>query len=105
MDQRLKCKTGYYKTLSGKHRTLFDLNFSNFFFIDSQRNGSKNKNKWDINTLRRFFHRKGNYKENENTNYGIGESIFSNDATDNILISKIYKQLSTAQCQKTNTTI
>ena len=32
MDERPKCKTRYYRTLRGKHRTLSDTNQSKIFF-------------------------------------------------------------------------
>ena len=32
MDQRPECKAKHYKTLRGKHRTLFGISYSNIFF-------------------------------------------------------------------------
>ena len=32
MDQRPECKGKNYETLRGKHRTLFDISYSNIFF-------------------------------------------------------------------------
>ena len=39
------------------------------------------------------MHSKGNHKLNKKTTYGLGENICKNDATNEGLISKIYKQL------------
>ena len=57
MDQRLKCKTGHYKTLRGKHRkTLFDIHHSKIFFDPPPRVIEiKTKiNKWDLMKLKSF---------------------------------------------------
>ena len=95
MDQRLKCKTGHYKTLRGKHRkTLFDINHSKVFFDPSPRVMEiKTKiNEWDLMKLKSF------YTAKETTNKmkrqpSEWEKIFANKSMDKGLISKIYKQL------------
>ena len=44
------------------------------------------------NQTYKLLHSKGKHKQNEKLTYGIGENI-CNDASDNGLISKTYKQL------------
>ena len=46
-------------------------------------------NKWDL-IKQKLWHSKGNYKQNQKTEW---EKVFANEATDKGLISKIYKQL------------
>ena len=45
MNKRPKCKTGYYKTLRGKHRqnTLLHKSQQDLFHLTSKINGNKNK--------------------------------------------------------------
>ena len=45
-------------------------------------------NKWDL-IKQKLWHSKGNYKQNQKTEW---EKVFANEATDKGLISKIYKQ-------------
>ena len=54
MNQRPKCNARQYKTLRGKHRTLFDINHSNIFYdVPSRLMKIKPKiNKWDLVKLK-----------------------------------------------------
>ena len=52
MNQRPMCKARHYKTLRGKHRTVFDINSSNIFFDPSPRVVQVKTNKWDLITLK-----------------------------------------------------
>ena len=56
MDSRPKCKTGHYKTLRGKHRTLFDINHSKIFGDPSPKvmEIKAKENKWDLKKLKSF---------------------------------------------------
>ena len=44
------------------------------------------------NLTYKLLHSKGDNEQNEKTTYGMGKNSW-NDATDKVLISKIYKQL------------
>ena len=54
MNQRPMCKARHYKTLRGKHRTVFDINCSNIFFDPSPRVVQVKTNKWDLIKLKSF---------------------------------------------------
>ena len=96
--------TGYYKTLKGKHRqnTLWHKSQQYLFRSASQSNGNKNKiNKWDLIKLKSFCTAKKNTNKTKRqpTEW---EKIFTNNATDKGLVSKICNQLMWLNIQKTN---
>ena len=83
MDQRPKRKAGHYKTLRGKHRTLFDINCSSNFF-DPPPRVMKIKikiNKWDLTKLKSFFTAKETINKMKRQPREW-EKIFANKATD-----------------------
>ena len=52
---QIKCKTRNHKTPRRKHRTLFDRNCNNIFFICPKAKEAKvNINKWDLIKLKSF---------------------------------------------------
>ena len=61
-------------------------------------------NKWNLIKLKRFCTPKGttNKMKRQPSEY---EKVFANEATDNELISKIYKQLMQVNIKKTNNPI
>ena len=73
---------------------FFDVNHNKIFFnLSSRVMEIKIKlNKWDLIKLKRFFTAKKiiNKVKRQPTEW---EKIFANDATNKVLISKIYKQL------------
>ena len=76
-------------------RILFDVNCSKIFFDPLP----SIINKWDLNKLKSF----GTEKETINKmkrQPSAWEKIFANEATDNRLISKIYKQLTNNPIRK-----
>ena len=90
MDLRPKCKAGYYKTLRGKHRTLFYINHSKIFFdpppivmkIKTRQMGPTETSK--------LLHSKRNHKQDEKIK--MGENICMNqlrrDNVQNIQIAQ-----------------
>ena len=95
----------HYKTLRGKHRTLFDINHKIPF--DPPPSGMKIKtkiNKWDLIKLRSFCTTKEtiNRMKRQPSEW---EKIFAKEATDKGLISKIYKQLMQLNIKETNNPI
>ena len=67
-------------------------------FLDTS---NKNKNKQaHLIKLKRFYTKKGNYKQDENTALRMGENK-ANEITDKGLISKIYTQLIQLNTRKT----
>ena len=54
------------------------------------------------NQTYKLLYSKGNHKENEETNYRVGENI-ANNVTDKSLISKMYKQLTHSIAKKQTT--
>ena len=96
MDQRLKCKAGYYKT-RGKHgRTLFDINHSNVFLDPCSRAIKIKTNKWDLIKLNAFTQQR---KPSTKQKYcpQNGRKIFANEVTNKGFISKIYKHMHSIQ--------
>ena len=89
-----------------KSRTLFDINYSTIFLDPSPREMRiKTKiNKWDLIKLKRFFTAKKiiNKVKRQPTEW---EKIFANDATNKVLISKIYKQLMQLNIKKKKKTL
>ena len=87
-------------------RTLFDINHSKIFFDPSPRVMEiKTKiNKWDLIKLKTFCTEKEtiNKMKRQPSEW---EKIFTNEATDKGLISKIYKQLMQLNIKKTNNPI
>ena len=87
-------------------RTLFDINHSKIFLNTPSRVMKiKTKiNKWNLIKLKRFCTPKGttNKMKRQPSEY---EKVFANEATDNELISKIYKQLMQVNIKKTNNPI
>ena len=55
-----------------------------------QSNTNKNKQQMEPSQSCKLLHSKGNHKQSKKITYRMGENI-SNDATENHLISKIYK--------------
>ena len=94
MDQRPRCKTGYYKTPRGKHRQNTDINCSNVFLDPSPRVMEiKIKiNKWDLIKLTSFRTAKETIHKTKRqpTEW---KKLFADKDTHKRLISKIYKQL------------
>jgi len=58
MDQRSKCKARHYKTLRGKHRTLFDINHSKIFFDPPPKEDKNKINKWNLIKFKSFCKQK-----------------------------------------------
>ena len=94
MDYRPKCKARHYKTRRGKHRTLYDINQSKILFDPPPivMEIKTKINKWDLMKLQSFCTAKETIKKSKRQP-SEWEKIFSNEATDKGLISKIYKQL------------
>ena len=87
-------------------KTLFDINHSKIFFdLPPRVMEIKTKiNKWDLMKIKSF----GTTKETINKmkrQPSEWEKIFANEASDNGLISKIYKQLMQLNIKKTNNPI
>ena len=101
MDSRPKCKARHYKTLRGKHRTLYDINHSKILFDPPPREMEiKTKiNKWDLMKFKSFCKAKETINKTKRQP-SEWEKIFVNEATDKGLISKIYTQLIAAQHHK-----
>ena len=75
-------------------RTLYDINCSNIF-LDPPPRVMKIKtkiNKWDLIKLKSFCTAKETINKTKRQ-HSEWEKIFANEATDKVLISKIYKQL------------
>ena len=75
-----------------------DINLTGFLRSVSQKNRNKSKHKpVGPNPTDKLLHSRGNKKENKRTTYRMGENSVkgckSKDASDNGLISEIYKQL------------
>ena len=106
MDLRPKCKARCYKTLRGKHRTLFDINHSKILFDPPPRVMEiKTKiNKWDLMKLQSFCTAKETINKTKRQP-SEWEKIFVNEATNKGLISKIYEQLMQLNIKKTNNPI
>ena len=104
MDERLKYKTEYYKTLRGKHRpNILDINHSHIFSDSPHRVMTiKTKiNKWDLIKFKMFHTAKEtlNKTKRQPTQW---EKIFANEATNKGWIPKIYKQHLQLNVKKTN---
>ena len=88
-------KTGYHKTLRGKHRrNLSDIKH-NIIFSDPPPRVMKIKpevNKWDLIKPKRFCIAKESINKTKRQ-HTEREKIFTKEATDKGLISKIYEQL------------
>ena len=87
-------------------RTLFDINHSKIFFDPPPRVMEiKTKiNKWDLMKLKSFCTTKETINKTKRQP-SEWEEIFANEATDEALISKIYKQLMLLNINKTNNPI
>jgi len=85
---------------------FFDVNHNKIFFnLSSRVMEIKIKiNKWDLIKLKRFFTAKKiiNKVKRQPTEW---EKIFANDATNKVLISKIYKQLMQLNIKKKKKTL
>ena len=107
MEQRSECKSQNHKTLRktiGKN--LLDINMSDLFLnISPQARKTKAKmNKWDYIKLKSFC--TANDTINRTKRYPtVWENIFVNDRPDKRLTSKIYKELTCLNKQKTNNPI
>ena len=86
--------------------TLFDINYSKLFFDPPPRVMKiKTKiNKWDLTKLKSFCTAKETINKMKRQ-CSEWEKIFSNEATDKGLISKIYKHLMQLNIKKTNSPI
>ena len=86
--------------------TLFDINYSKIFFDPPPRVMKiKTKiNKWDLTKLKSFCTAKETINKMKRQ-CSEWEKIFSNEATDKGLISKIYKHLMQLNIKKTNSPI
>ena len=85
----LTCKTEYYKTPGGKHRILSDINRDNIF-LDPPPTVMEIKakiNNWS--NFKSFCTTKKTIKKSKRQSKGW-EKVFSNDAADMRLVSKIY---------------
>ena len=84
-------------------RTLFVINHSKIFSDPPSREMElKTKiNKWDLTKLKSFCTAKEAINKTKKQPSEL-EKIFANEATDNGLISKIYKQLMQLNIKKTN---
>ena len=87
-------------------RTLYDINHSKLLFDPCPReiDIKTNINKWDLMQLKSFYTAKETIHETKRQP-SEWEKIFANKATDNGLISKIYKQLMKLNMKKTNNPI
>ena len=74
------------------------------FWLLSQNNGNKSKNKWDPPKLKDFCTAKETINKTKRQ-LEDWEKIFANDVTDNGLVSKIYKELVMFNRIKTNNPI
>ena len=84
-------------------RTLYKINHSKIFSDPPSREMElKTKiNKWDLTKLKSFCTAKEAINKTKKQPSEL-EKIFANEATDNGLISKIYKQLMQLNIKKTN---
>ena len=87
-------------------RTLFDINHSKIFFDPPPRvMKMKTKiSKWDLIKLKSFCTTKETINKTKRQP-SEWEKIFTNEATNRVLISKIYKQLMQLNIKKTNNPI
>ena len=87
-------------------RTLFDINHSKIFFDPRPREMEieTKLNKWDLLKLKSFCTAKKTINKTKRQP-SEWEKIFTNEATDKRLISKIYKQLLQLNIKKTNNPI
>ena len=101
-----KCETGHCKTPRGKHRQniLWHKSQQYLFWLLSQKNGNKSKNKWDLPKLKDFCTTKETINKTKRQ-LADWEKIFANDVTENGLVSKIYKELVMFNRIKTNNPI
>ena len=101
-----KCETGHYKTPREKHRQniLWHKSQQYLFWLLSQNNGNKSKNKWDPPKLKDFCTTKETINKTKRQLEDF-EKIFANDVTDNGSVSKIYKELVMFNRIKTNNPI
>ena len=84
-------------------RTLDDINQSNILYDPPPRviEIKTKVNKWDLIKLKSFCTEKKTISEVKKQ-HSECEKIIANETTDNGLISKIYQQPHTTQCQKNN---
>ena len=92
MVKNPKCNARYYKTLRGKLRQNILLHKLHQYSFDltPKLMKIKKKNKWNLVKLKNFCSTKESInKMKQHTEW---KNIFSNEASDKELISKIYKQ-------------
>ena len=104
MDERPQCKTEVIKILEEKAgKNLFDLGCSNFLLNTSPeaRETKAKMNYWDLIKIKTFCTTKETISKikRQPTEW---EKIFENDISDKELVSKIYKELTEVNTQKTN---
>ena len=107
MDERSGCETGIHQNHRGEHRLyLVDIGRSNFFHDTSPkaRETKEKMNLWDFIKMKSFYAAKETVKKTKRqpTEW---ENIFANDATDERLVSKIYKELLKLNTRETNNQI
>ena len=81
---------------------LFDLGLSNNILdVYSQARETKSKNKqMELDQTKKHLYSKGNYQQNRQAAYWMGEYIWANNISDKGLIFEIYKKPHTTQHQK-----
>ena len=104
MDQRLKCKIQYYKTLEDNlGNTILDVGTDKDFMTKTPKTVATKANidKWDLIKLKSFCAAKETINR-VNRQPAEREKNFANYATDKGLISSIYKELKQIDEQKQN---
>ena len=103
MDKRPKCKTGSHQNPQGESRQKPLFGCRNFLLNTSPeaRETKAKMNDWDLIKIKSFFTVKETISKTKRqpTEW---EKVFANDVSDKGLVSKIYKELTKLNTQKTN---
>lgn len=108
MDERRKCETETYQNPKGEHRQqpLCDLAATISCWICLQRQGKQrqNLNYWDFIKIKSFC-TANEIVDKTKTQQTEWEKIFANGISDKGLLSKIYKEFTEINTQRTNNSI